>query len=1446
MTGKCRHRVGLGLLLVLLVTATLRSAGASPALPAVRAKFAPTFLHQVLQAKPADTFRFLVSARGKDELASIPTALSGPERRAAVVARLQAAAATSQERLVPLLLRLKKSGSVQEFQSFWIYNGLAVQGNRAALMALAAHDDVLSIRPDRWQKWITPEETTLTGAEQAGVNWGVARIRADQVWSALGIDGTGVVVATIDTGVDWRHPTLQPAYRGWHGGTPIHAGNWYDATDQGAVYPVDSMGHGTHVMGLLTGQDGIGVAPGARWIAVRAFDNYGYALDSWIHAGFQWLLAPAGDAALSPDIVNNSWSNPTGGNEEFQPDVKALVTAGILPVFSSGNHGPEPGSIGSPASYPDVLAAGASDPDDQVAAFSGRGPSPFVDIKPEIVAPGVNLLSALPGGAFGEMSGTSMASPLVAGTAALLNEAGPSLTAGQLVHAITSTAIPLGDSWPNPDAGWGRVDALAAVASVLNPGYLEGTVRGSDVGPLEGATVRAAEHGGGATAGTETGQEGEWSLALAVGVYDVQVSAFGYAPDLAAGLAVVTGTVTRQDFTLSPLPSGRVAGQAVASGSGQPLPAVVRVAGAPVTATAGMNGAFALSLPAGSYTLTAEHWGHRVGQATVDVAVDTTTQQDFALDTSPTLLLVDSGSWYYGSEIGYFQTALDDSRYLYHNRRIRPPLQDTPTVTDLLPYDAVIWSSPADSPGYVGAGEVISDYLKTGGSLFLSGQDVGFWDSGANGTFWSPYYSEMLKVDFLADDAESLTLKGATDGPLEGLTLTLNGLESATNQTSPDSVAPLDSDHSSPLLDYANAEGYGGIAASLCLPYRSFYLSVGLEGMEGRANRAEVMGRALDWFVSPRPTVGVELIRPPSSVIQTPGWAVFDSTGETWLAAPAGTMATHTLRLRNTGEAGIGDRYTLSLAGANWTTTILTPTNLLEPCETTKVLVTVDIPAGLGPDQTDRVVLTARSTVSPTLVATAALHTKTPAPILLVDDDRWYDQEAVYQAALQAGGFRFDRWDADRQSGGLPGAPPTSTLTSYPLVVWFTGYDWYAPITDQEAAGLEDYLARGGRLFLSSQDVLYYQASARLSQHYLGVLAHGEDVTPTLALPARGGSSDSVGGRLDLPGPLTLDYPFRNFSDGLIPTGDAVVELYSDTGWAMALTRSGAATLPDGMRAPNAAEWRTTFFSFPFESLPLGFRPHVMDRIVGWMSWLGNSEFKASARVIPAGERLTITAVLRNDGPEPATVSFDNPLPVELDLIPSTLIGGSYDGQTVYWQGRLPSGGEHVVQYTGTASGNVSSTAVISYSEHDLAFHRQVRVWTDAPDLSPSVLQSEPPDAHPGRPVTYTLLLHNRGLADATTASVAWTLPAEFIVLTGTLQATAGTPSLSDRTVRWEGRLAAGDTITLDLVGLAPPGLERTWLSSTAALDDGVTEILTRSNVLQVRPGLVYLPILTH
>ncbi|MFQ5814035.1 MAG: S8 family serine peptidase [Anaerolineae bacterium] len=389
-------------------------------------------------------------------------------RRQTVVSALQATARRTQADIVAYLEQRKSGGRVANYTSYWVFNGLAVTGDLETLLDLAARPEVERIRANHRHQLPNPKlKVQNPKSNRQSVEWNIARVRADEVWRDLDVAGAGVVVANMDTGVDWTHPALQTKYRGSSGD---HSYNWYDCTDIYPSAPADGYGHGTHTMGTIVGSDPggnlhIGMAPEAQWMAVKVLDDYGVGYDTWIHAGFQWLLAPTDlngenpDPSKAPDVVNNSWgpfplnvADPT-----FLPDVQALRAAGIFPVFAAGNEGElGDGTVAAPAGYPESFTVGATDFEDAIASFSGRGPSFWEELKPEVSAPGVDIRSSVPGGGYeGGWSGTSMAAPHAAGLAALLLSADPTLTISELENFMKYTAADLGEVGPDHAYGWG-------------------------------------------------------------------------------------------------------------------------------------------------------------------------------------------------------------------------------------------------------------------------------------------------------------------------------------------------------------------------------------------------------------------------------------------------------------------------------------------------------------------------------------------------------------------------------------------------------------------------------------------------------------------------------------------------------------------------------------------------------------------------------------------------------------------------------------------------------------------------------------------------------------------------------------------------------------------------------------------------------------------------------
>ncbi len=1404
--------------------------------PAVLYKIDPTLRKRLLIVTPDERIPIVIEMRQQADLDALPAGTAAANRAGAVVDMLRATALQSQAGIRSFLASQVIAGRASEVRPFWIFNGLAAHVAAEDVAALAAREDVGLIREDRYRQWVdwtpnpaergassrpTPQGGAPAAAQQSvnsSVEWGIAKIRAGEVWNALNISGTGVVVAHTDTGVDWQHPALQAAYRGYAKGMTSHVGNWYDATGEGAVYPIDPHGHGTHTMGSIVGGEGIGVAPGARWIAVRVLNAAGFGYDSWIHAGFEWALAPNGDPSLAPHVLSNSWGNPVPGDTTFQNDLRALRSAGIFAVFSSGNGGPDASSVGSPASLPEAFAVGATDVEDEIAAFSSRGPSPWGEVRPHVAAPGVLVRSSIPGGGYAEASGTSMAAPYVAGTIALMRSANPSLAIGHATFVLTSTAVPLSATIPNNDSGYGRIDAYAAVQVVASAGAIGGSVARSDTGaPIAGATVAAVSIGGSAGSAT-TDANGLYRRGLAASTYTVTASVFGYVTATQAPVFVITGTTTPLNFALMPLPSGSLHGSLADAESGQPISGTIVVVNTPVTTSA--NNTYSVTLPGGTFELRAIAAGHRVLTASVTITPGQIVTRDFALPPAPSILLVDSGPWYYGSQIEYYRAALDELGYPYTEHRVKHLPADVPLSTTLAAYDVVVWSAPLDAPGYIGAGGAISVYLSSGGSLFLSGQDVGFWDGGLSFN-WSAYYTDRLKALAREDDSGSRALTGA--GAFAGVNVSIEGSDGADNQAYPDAIGSADPDTTADAFHYANGQ-LGGQTIGLCLPYRAAYLAFGFEAIQGAAARREVMSRTLGYFAAPRNTMGMTL-----------------AASDDVLIAPAGSVVTQAIRLRNLAEVGGGDTFTLTAQSSDrgWSVSLSDTSVTLDSCSAATITATVSIPAGTLVDVPQSFTITARSTLSPALTVSDAFVAKSPAIALLVDDDRWYDVETAYQSALIANGISFDRWDVPKNwAGPEPGTPSPERLGWYPFVIWFTGYDWFQPLTASNEATLTQYLDRGGRALISSQFHLGWSEVSDFSRTRLGVL-DAALVTTTLARspsapltscpPLCGGGAPGGAGVPSSPfdglGTMVLSYTFPNWSEAAAPYPTATIALVGSHGWPIALTREDGAG-------------KAMFLSFPFEALGEADRPAVMERAIGYLSWLGGSTVRPDKTVAAPGSDVTIEIVARNDG---ATTL---PLAAFTATLPA---GVSLQSGSTAWSGLLRA--RQAVTFTFTASldgglppgGVVTIPVAFAEGAHGITFHKEARIGIARPDLSGSAIAVVANPAHSSGVVTWTLVARNTGLSDAPSATITGLLPIGMEMISATLASSVGSATELSGTVQWHGAIPAGERVTITYQMAVTRTLADRLFFGSALFDDGVA--LNHAKAwLALQPYRFYLP----
>jgi subtilisin family serine protease len=286
----------------------------------------------------------------------------------------------------------------------------------------------------------------------SGVTWGLDRLGVPEVW-ARGFTGETVLVGHLDTGIDGKHPALRGAI------AEFAEFDWLGDPVPGAVAH-DSNEHGTHTAGTIAGRkvrsSSFGVAPGAKLASALVIE--GGNVVARVLAGLDWVVE------LKVRIVSMSLGL-RGYHEDFLPLTRILRARGILPIFAVGNEGP--GTSRSPGNYAEALSVGASDRKGQVADFSSsqkfrRAADPVV---PDVVGPGVDVESSVPGG-YALMSGTSMATPHIAGLAALLFQAKPEATAEEVEAAIFASARRTA-SMTADRANRGLPNALEALGALL-------------------------------------------------------------------------------------------------------------------------------------------------------------------------------------------------------------------------------------------------------------------------------------------------------------------------------------------------------------------------------------------------------------------------------------------------------------------------------------------------------------------------------------------------------------------------------------------------------------------------------------------------------------------------------------------------------------------------------------------------------------------------------------------------------------------------------------------------------------------------------------------------------------------------------------------------------------------------------------------------------------------
>jgi len=430
------------------------------------------------------------------------------KQREYVVAALKEFAAESQKGIMAMIHQMANKNQVQEIKTYWIANVINCKMTPEAIQALAYRADIESIDFDEVREVLDPRENrdaiSVSGNPNSReITWNVLKINADDVW-ALGFNGDGVVVAVIDTGVNYNHTDLQGNL--WEDASyPYHGFDFVNNDNN----PLDDHGHGTHCAGTVAGNGAsgsqTGVAPGAKIMCLKVLDGGGGGQESDVWDAIQFAI----DNGAHVISMSLGWQHSWGPNRSvWRQSFDNALAAGVASSVAAGNEGDQqgsypipdnvrtPGDVPPPWLHPDqtltggisgVICVGSTTSSDQLSGFSSRGPltwsaiAPYNDyqyqpgiglIRPDISAPGSNIKSLAHYSNTGYedgWSGTSMATPANAGVIALMLQKNPTLDLAKISQTLENTAYKYQPN-KNNNSGSGRIDALAALNATSFPG----------------------------------------------------------------------------------------------------------------------------------------------------------------------------------------------------------------------------------------------------------------------------------------------------------------------------------------------------------------------------------------------------------------------------------------------------------------------------------------------------------------------------------------------------------------------------------------------------------------------------------------------------------------------------------------------------------------------------------------------------------------------------------------------------------------------------------------------------------------------------------------------------------------------------------------------------------------------------------------------------------------
>ena len=482
--------------------------------------FAFPFLVSSLQAQPEVTpaLTQVLAEKGEEEFISINLRLveqyddqalyqqsrtisDREARRSFVVNELKEFSAQSQTELLYWLQQMEAAGKVRAIRPFWIGNLINAEVRPEVIEQLITRKDLARVDYNQVRQVLMTDasDARIPLAEPDNIRtpdnlaWNVTLVNADQVW-AEGFTGEGAIVAVMDTGINYNHHDITDNM--WeHPDYPGHGYNFVNNNHN----TMDNQSHGTHCAGTVAGTGaagtGTGIAPGATIMNLKVLDDGGGGTEAGVWEGIQFAV----DYGAHIMSLSLGWQHSWGPDRSmWRTSMNNALSAGVIAAVAAGNEGswgsPPPGQVRTPGDVPPpwlhpdqtleggvsaVVSVGSTTSSDALSGFSSKGPvtwqniSPFNDyphnpgmglIRPDVTAPGSDILSLAHNNVTGYTvkSGTSMATPAVAGLMALMISKNPNLTPEEISQIIEESAIPMTDGKSNT-FGSGRIDALAAI-----------------------------------------------------------------------------------------------------------------------------------------------------------------------------------------------------------------------------------------------------------------------------------------------------------------------------------------------------------------------------------------------------------------------------------------------------------------------------------------------------------------------------------------------------------------------------------------------------------------------------------------------------------------------------------------------------------------------------------------------------------------------------------------------------------------------------------------------------------------------------------------------------------------------------------------------------------------------------------------------------------------------